>query len=78
MEEQQKVTDLQVKPEKEIKKRQKVEKKVQEVENNIEANENVNSDMETKVLKDVCEEEAKIRKELQADALRKNLNIEHL
>ena len=76
LEEQQKTNDLKLMVEEEIAKRQKVEKKVLELEAMIESDEN--TQMEIKVLKDLCQEEAQLRRDLQADALNKNLRIEQL
>ena len=75
-EEQQKTSDLDLMVEEEIAKRQKVENKVLDLEAMIESDEN--TQMEIKVLKDLCQEEAQLRRDLQADALNKNLRIEQL
>ena len=75
-EEQQKTNNLKLMVEEEIAKRQKVEKEVLDLETMIESDEN--TQMEIKVLKDLCQEEAQLRRDLQADALNKNLRIEQL
>ena len=75
-EEQQKTSDLDLMVEEEIAKRQKVENKILDLEAMIESDEN--TQMEMKVLKDLCQEEAQLRRDLQADALNKNLRIEQL
>ena len=72
----QRTSDLKLMVEEEIAKRQKVEKKVRDLEAMIESDEN--TQMEIKVLKDLCQEEAQLRRDLQADALNKNLRIEQL
>ena len=74
--EQHKTSDLELMLAEEIAKRQKVEKKVLDLEAMIESDEN--TQMEIKVLKDLCYEEAQLRRDLQADALNKNLRIEQL
>ena len=74
LEEQQNTSDLEFMVAEEIEKRRKVEKKVLELEEIIENNEN--TQMEIKILKDLCQEEAQLRSDLQADALKKNLRIE--
>ena len=76
LEEQQKTSNLKLMVEEEIAKRQKVENKVLDLEAMIESDEN--TQMEIKVLKDLCQEEAQLRRDLQADALNKNLRIEQL
>ena len=75
-EEQQKTSNLKLMLEEESAKRQKVEKRVLDLEAMIESDEN--TQMEIKVLKDLCQEEAQLRRDLQADALNKNLRIEQL
>ena len=72
--EQQKTCDLELMAAEEIAKRQKVEKKDLDLKAMIESEEN--TQMEIKVLKDLCQEEAQLRRDLQADALNKNLRIE--
>ena len=75
-EEQRKTSDLELMVEEEIAKRQKVENKVMDLEAIIESDETTQT--EIKVLKDLCQEEAQLRRDLQAEALNKNLRIEQL
>ena len=56
----------------------KVEKKNLELETVIENDKMANTQMEIKVLKNLCEEEAKLRRDLQTGAVEKNLKIEQL
>ena len=76
LEEQQNTSDLEFMVAEETEKRQKVEKKVLELQKIIENTED--TQMEIKILKDLCQEEAQLRGDLQADALKKNLRIEQL
>ena len=75
-EEQQTTSDLKLMVAEEIAKRQKVEKKVLDLEAMIESDEN--TQIEIKVLKNLCQEEAQLRRDLQADVVNKKLRIERL
>ena len=62
----------------EIEKRKKAEKKVLELQMIMDDDEKIDTAMEIKVWRDACEEEAKLRRDLEADRLRKKLQIEQL
>ena len=62
----------------EIEKRKKAEKKVLELQMMMSDDETIDTAMEIKVLRDTCEEEAKLRIDLEADGLEKKLQIEQL
>ena len=62
----------------EIKKRKTAEKKVLESQMMMDDDEKIDTAMEIKVLRDACEEEAKLRRSLEADGLKTKLQIEQL
>ena len=62
----------------EIEKRKKAEKKVLELQMIMDDDEKIDTAMEIKVWRDACEEEAKLRRDLEADGLKKKLQIEQL
>ena len=62
----------------EIEKRKKAEKKVLELQMIMDDDEKIDTAMEIKVWRDACEEEAKLRRDLEADRLKKKLQIEQL
>ena len=62
----------------EIEKRKKAEKKVLELQMIMNDDEKIDAAMEIQVLRDACEEEAKFRRDFEADALKKKLQIEEL
>ena len=62
----------------EIEKRKKAEKKVLELHMMMEDDEKIDTAMAIKVLRDACENETKLRRDFEANGLKKKLQIEQL
>ena len=60
----------------EIEKKMKAEKKVLELQMMMDENQKIDTAIEIKVLRNACEEEAKLRGDLEADGLEKKLQME--